>query len=248
MKVIHIKLVLLLAILCSNPAQAMLRRGARTAARSMEAVEKALFEARIKTKKPGHARAGFAATKEEAFVATKSAKLSVSPKGAPQPAKGIAHKAANSATKAPSIAEIAEWAKANPVKVVTMAGITTTGVTAYLCEEKINELTVEQFNKHTDEIYKKAEENKIIRTLVAYFIVGNFMNIDLDKIKNFVKKNSDAAKIIAIEAAKNLSSLMTTKGDLYTLGVIANGSPDAAKIIASEAAKNLRDLTTTVGG
>ncbi|HJZ24233.1 MAG TPA: hypothetical protein VJ201_07295, partial [Candidatus Babeliales bacterium] len=188
------------------------------------------------------ARASIATAKEKAPLAPKVVHRTFSTGRAAQAATPQASKAAGFAH------EVTAWAKANSVKTVTMAGISTTGVTAYLCKEKINELTIEQFNKHTDEIYKKAEENKIVRTLVAHFIARNFMNIDLDKIENFVKKNPDAAKIITQKAIENFSSLITTLNGLYTLGAIAKGSPDAAEILAQEAAKNFSSLISTDGG
>src|SRR3972149_9014686 len=164
MKVIRKKLVLLLAILGMNPAQAMLKNvgRARPAARAIED----LVATRSISKNQGVAvaRASIATAKEKAPLAPKVARRTFSTGRAAQAVTPQASKAAGFAH------EVTAWAKANPVKAVTMTGISTTGVTAYLCKEKINELTIEQFNKHTDEIYKKAEENKIVRMLVAHFI------------------------------------------------------------------------------
>ena len=241
------KLVVITLILLPSTSHTMLKNisRARPAAR---AVEEAVSIARSmpKAQTLAVARASLAATaKEKAALAPKAARRTFSTGRTAQAVTPQASKAAGFAH------EVTAWAKANPVKVIgSSVGVASaaTGITAYLCKERINELTLEQFNKHTDEIYKKAKENKIVRTLVAHFIARNFININLDKIENFVKKNPDAAKIIAIGAAKNFSSLITTWSGRDALAAIANGSPDAAKILAPEAAKNFSSLITTKSG
>ncbi|HJZ23252.1 MAG TPA: hypothetical protein VJ201_02255, partial [Candidatus Babeliales bacterium] len=260
------KLVVITLMLLPSTSHTMLKNVGRTR-QAAKAAKEAVSIARQmpKAQTLAVARAGIAAAKKEAFLAPKAARRAFSTGRAAQAATPQASKAAGFAHK------VAAWAKANPMKVVGLStamigtarldkvhsatesiGNSATqsidtylcSIDTYLCKEKINELTIEQFNKHTDEIYKKAEENKNVRTLVAHFIARNFININWKKIKNFVEKNPDAAKILATEAAKNFSSLIITWYGCNALGAIAQGSPEAATILAPEAAKNFNSLIT----
>jgi len=189
MKIITKKLLLLSTLLCTWPTHAMLRRGARPAARSMEAVEEALFAVRIKPRNPrNQARSAFAVIKEEASMATKGAGRSSSSKGL-QPAKGVAQAAARETAKTSAAAEIAAWSKTNPMKVVglsTALGGTATGITAYLCKEQLKELSFEQFKKHHEIIHKLIKYNETARLLLASYVSRNWNIIPVEIVREFV--------------------------------------------------------------